>query len=50
MKEITPKGGDKIILSFECQKNAKTARKMCERGRTSRNRAHKTHIKEYQKH
>ena len=50
MKEIMPKGGDNTILSFECQKDTKTARKMCERGSTSRNKADKAWIKEYQKH
>ena len=42
--------GDNTILSFECQKVTKTARKMCERGSTSRNRENKAQIKEYQKH
>ena len=50
MKEITPKGGDNTILSFECQKDTKTARKMCERENTRRNRANKAKIKEYQAH
>ena len=33
--------GDNTILSFECQKVTKNARKMCERGSTSKNRADK---------